>query len=285
MSILTYFDGSRHSQGALQYAAWASTRLQAPVELVYLVEPSASDPSFQLDLEAYGILASREEIYFGSRSWADDADARNEETGRELLQAAAQRLRELGAVSVRTRVVHDDMADYAARHGGEHDLAIFGKRGLDTSLRSKRIGANTSQAIRSLTGAALIATAEYHPINRALIAYDAWSDGGTLTRWVIDSPLLHAAELTLVSCTTDPHGQMHVHDAERHMEAAGLTVSSRTIAGDPNDMIPKELESGHHDLLVIGSHEPSLLQAILRQSTTVRLLSQSLKPTLVVRLR
>lgn len=123
--------------------------------------------------------------------------------------------------------------------------------------------------------------------------------GYVITHW----PALDA-NLSVVLCHGDPPLTPHVanalgpaeveryhadnaaealREAQTALQAAGITVESRTAVGDPVEVILQDLAATRADLVVMGSHGRGAWRNLLLGSVVTKVLARSQVPVLVVR--
>lgn len=164
------------------------------------------------------------------------------------------------------------------------DVIVMGRRG-ERGLAQRYVGDATVKAV-SLTDLPVVVvpeTANYWQ-HRILVA----TDGSEHSRAAVAAAGRFAALSKLpvtvlsVSRSNQSETQQWVDSAVREFETRGLTVESRVIEGQPEDVIPATATELGADLVVLGSHGRTGITKLLLGSVSTQVIAALKCPALVV---
>lgn len=274
MSVLAFVDGSRFALSVCDHAAWAALQLEAPVELVHVLERHRSDPAIATDRSGRLGVDTREALLAQLVELDKERNRLAHEAGRHLLAEAASRV----------RLLHGELVDTLHDHEREATLAVLGKRGEGEDHAPAHLGTNLERVIRASHRPVLIAAQEYRPIRRFLLAFDGGPSTGRAIDVLVNAPLLRGAEGQLLMVGTGTEAERHkLADGTSRLRASGVAVTSELRPGEPDEVIPERVASGRIDLLVMGAYGHSRLRTLMIGSTTSALLRTTTASMLVVR--
>jgi nucleotide-binding universal stress UspA family protein len=103
----------------------------------------------------------------------------------------------------------------------------------------------------------------------------------------VDEPLLQRVAIELGVKGVDRYhkdnGKVVMKGAKARLSRAGVNFEEHLLIGDPAEELIKFLKKSKCDLLVMGSHGRSALKSLFLGSVTIKLLSRSEVPVVVVR--
>lgn len=284
MSVLAFVDGSRFALSVCDHAAWAALQLEAPVELVHVLERHRSDPAIATDRSGRLGVDTREALLAQLVELDEERNRLAHEAGRHLLAEAASRVRRNGVTAIQQRLLHGELVDTLHDHEREATLAVLGKRGEGEDHAPAHLGTNLERVIRASHRPVLIAAQEYRPIRRFLLAFDGGPSTGRAIDVLVNAPLLRGAEGQLLMVGTGTEAERHkLADGTSRLRASGVAVTSELRPGEPDEVIPERVASGRIDLLVMGAYGHSRLRTLMIGSTTSALLRTTTASMLVVR--
>src|SRR3546814_2137250 len=155
--VLACIDASSYADSVCDLAAWASERLQMPVELLHVVQRSDAvaarhDLSGAIGL---GVKTSLMEELVELEA----ADAKLKvERGRLLLAAGDKRLRDGGAFDVRTLHRHGGIVETILEREEGARVVVIGKRGASHEFATGHIGSKIERVVRASTKPVLVAS-------------------------------------------------------------------------------------------------------------------------------
>jgi len=175
--ILACVDQSRFADTVADYAAWAATRMDAPLEFLHVIDRhpelgSGGDHSGTIGFDA-------QEQLLHTLSDKDAALSRAaREQGRIFLNRLRERAIAAGVPAPDMRQRHGALDDTLAEQEDGVRMFVFGRRGASAETNSQALGSNVERVVRALHKPALTVTEGFTEPRRVLIAFD----GGIVTR-------------------------------------------------------------------------------------------------------
>lgn len=281
--ILACVDATPLAEVVTDYAAWASCRLDAPVELLHVLERHVElagnqDHSGSIGLDAQDKLMDQ---------LAKDDEARTRlarEQGRTLLSTLRERAVQSGATTVDSRLRHGDIEETLAEQQEGSRLLIIGRNGRSEPDGKAGLGKHLEWVVRSAARPVLVVNETYREPKKVLFAFD----GSGVTRRGVEmlagSPLFRGLPLELLMAGQPSDSDKKQLDAAvETLVASGIVATARIKTGSPKGVIADELISGGFDLLVMGAYSHSPLWTLLFGSKTSEMLKASNVPTLLLR--
>lgn len=281
--ILACVDQSRFADTVADYAAWAATRMDAPLEFLHVIDRHPELGSGDDHSGAIGFNAQEQLLHTLS-----DKDAALSRAAREQGRIFLNRLREraiaAGVPAPDMRQRHGALDDTLAEQEDGVRLFVFGRRGASAETSSQSIGGNVERVVRALHKPALTVTEGFSEPRRILIAFD----GGIVTRrgveMVANSPLFRGLPIhLLMSGKESQSAPKQLEWAKNTLEAAGFEAPASLIPGDAEQVIEKTVKAQGIDLLIMGAYAHSPLRSLLFGSKTTDLLRTATIPTLLLR--
>lgn len=281
--ILACVDATTLADVVTDYAAWAGRRLDAPVELLHVLERHVElvgnqDHSGSIGLDAQDKLMKQ-------LTKEDEERTRlAREQGRTLLSGLRERAMQSGVTTVDSRLRHGDIEETLAEQQEGSRLLIIGRNGRSYPDAKSGLGKHLEWVVRSATRPVMVVTETYREPKKVLFAFD----GSGVTRRGVEmlasSPLFRGLPLELLMA-----GQLSDSD-KKQLDAAvealvanGIAATTRIKPGGPKEAIADELVSGGFDMLVMGAYSHSPLRTLLFGSKTSEMLKASSVPTLLLR--
>lgn len=281
--VLACVDQSPMADDVAACAAWAATRLDAPLELLHVIDRhpeqgSGTDYSGAIGMDAQAHLLE-------ALSDADSATAlAARERGRLLLARLRQQALAAGAPSVDVRQRYGELANTLAEQEAGVRLLVLGRRGESAQATQHSLGRNLERVVRTLRKPVLVVTEGFKPPERVLMAYD----GSAITRrgveMVASSHLLLGLPLVLLmSGLQSKDTAKQLAWAQTRLASAGFEVHPELLPGDPERVIAQAMERLEVGLLVMGAYSHSPLRSWFMGSKTSDLLRLAKVPTLLLR--
>lgn len=281
--VLACVDQSHFADYVADYAAWAARRMDAPLELLHVIDRhpelgSGEDHSGAIGIDAQENLLTK----LSAEDEARTKDAR--ERGRIFLNRLRERATASGVERVDVRQRHGELEETLAEQAERVRLLVLGRRGEAAETTQRDLGRSVERVVRALHKPILTVTDGFKEPQRVMIAFD----GGTVTRrgveMVASSPLFCGLPITLLMSGKESQDATKQLDwAKTTLEAAGFEVSASLIPGDAESVIAKTVKDQSIDMLIMGAFGHSPLRSLLFGSKTTDLLRSSTIPTLLLR--
>jgi len=281
--VLACVDQSRFADYVTDYAAWAARRMDAPLELLHIIDrhpetARSKDHSGAIGMDAQEQLLS---------TLSDEDESRSKaarEQGRIFLNRLRERAVEAGVYSPDVRQRHGHLEETLAEQENEVRLFVLGRRGESAEHTHRDLGRNVERVVRSLHKPILTITEDFTEPKRVMIAFD----GGIVTRrgveMVAASPLFKGLPIhLLMSGKESREAPKQLEWAKNILETAGFDAPSSLTPGDAESVIAKAVSDQDIDILIMGAYSHSPLRSLLLGSKTSDLLRSARIPTLLLR--
>lgn len=281
-TVLACIDGSSISDAVADYAAWISRCVNAPVKLLHNIEhtdaPSVNlsgklglDERDELLIELTEIEARRSKIY--------------REQGKLMLEAATTRMLSAGVFEPESLQRHGSLIDSLIEMEEEIRVLVLGVRGEAHENQERVIGAQLEPVIRAMHRPILVVNRSFDKApKRLMLAYDGSEAARKGLDMVTMSPLYKELECHLVQVgSNSSHDQRVLEEGMATLKQAGLTVTGKNLSGDIEQALLDYQQAEGIDLIVMGAFGHSRLRELLFGSTTLKMLSRSGIPLLLLR--
>lgn len=269
-AIITCLDDSTVANGVINSALWASKQLQQPVKLLHVLDkkrfpqaPSASPSDAMARLDA-----ERAQL-----AWAQ---------GKALLEQAQTQLQQQN-INCEILLRHGRLPQCVEMLATSAPLVVLGKRGKD-SQPGQFIGSQLENVIRTLQNAVLVATEDFTPPKKALVAYDNSPTAHKIIHYLASSKLLRGCELHLLMVgQASGDNAMALNQAAETLRQAGYSVHANLQQGDVEAALLTYQKKHHIDLLIMGAYGHSRIRNFIVGSNTVHMMQQTEVPLLLLR--
>ncbi|PKO46207.1 MAG: universal stress protein [Betaproteobacteria bacterium HGW-Betaproteobacteria-22] len=281
--VLACVDQSHFADYVADFAAWAARRLDAPLELLHIIDRHPETAKDNDHSGAIGINA--EKNLLNTLSAQDELSSKAaRESGRIFLNRLRERVLVAGIQSPDVRQRYGELEETLVEQQDAVQLFVLGRRGESAEVTQRDLGRNVERIVRALARPILTITEGFTEPKRVLIAFD----GGVVTRKGVDmvanSPLFKNLSLHLVmSGKESAEAARQVALAKSTLEAQGHEVTVAIIPGDAERVIAQYISEHAIDLLVMGGYSHSRLRTMLLGSKTSDLLRSAKIPTLLLR--
>jgi len=281
--ILTCIDSSIYMDSVVAHAAWVSTRLSAPVQLLHIQTPIADgDPSSNLSgAIGLGVKSSLLE----KLTQLDEARGKLEQQKGKLIidhakeMLAAEQITKAEALHRRGSLV-ESIAEL--EHAAQ--MIVLGKRGEEADFATLHLGSNLERVVRVAKKPVLVASRTFKPISRFVIAYDGGPSTLKAIDYVINNPLFQGLECHLLKVGTDNDAnQRDLQKATTKLQESGFSVNALLRQGDADAVIANYVKTAEIDLLLMGAYGHSRIRTLIIGSTTSSMLRSCLIPVLMFR--
>lgn len=276
-NVIACIDGSTASATVCDYAAWAAQRLDAPLDLLHVLDhsryPVTADYSGNL------ALGGREHLM----QELADLDARRNrlalEQGKMMLEAAHARVVAAGASEPSSRQRHGDLVDTLVELEDGMRLLVIGKQGEEHNGVGAQVGDNVERVIRAVRRPILVTTGEFAPPQTIMLAYDGSETTRKGVTMLADSPMFKGLDCHLVSVGKSEDLQW----ASDKLSDSGHQVTRAQLEGEVEPALHAYQQSHNVDLVVMGAYGHSRIREFFVGSTTNKMIREAKVPHLLLR--
>jgi nucleotide-binding universal stress UspA family protein len=279
INVIACIDGSQVSDAVSEYAAWASSRLEAPLILLHVLDKSTYP--INTNLSGNIGLDSRETLMDELAALDEKRSKLALEQGRLMLEAARQRVLANGVDKPIVHQRHGSLLDSLLAIEQDTRLLVLGKH--DENL-NEHIGSRLENIARAVHRPLLVTTAEFNIPQRIMLAFD----GSATTRKGVDmiaaSPLFRGLPCHLVMIGADSaEHRAQIQAAKTTLENAGFEAHASIIEGEVEKVLCDYRAQHNIDLLVMGAYGHSVIRRFLVGSTTTHVMRHATVPVLLLR--
>lgn len=280
--ILALLDGSAYSESVCHHTAWIAKRLDASVEIMHVIgrreEPATSDLSGALRLGARSALLA--ELASMDEQRAKLSLAR----GHAILEDAKDILERDGVSSVTSRLRKGDLLETVQAMEQDIRAITIGKRGEGAGFASAHLGSNLERVVRASKVPVFVASREFRPIDKVLVAYDGSASAKVAIDRMAQSPVFEGLTITVLCVgKDDANTRSEVEKAADKLRAAGMAVEARMVGGEPEDVLQILVAKEGFNLLVMGAYGHSRIRNLIIGSTTTAMIQAVRIPVLLYR--
>ncbi|MBE0596948.1 MAG: universal stress protein [Desulfuromonadales bacterium] len=280
--VLACIDGSSYSPAVCDAAAWAALRMEAPLAFLHVPHKEQDPPP--ADLSGSIGLGARESLLEELAALDEKRGRLAQERGRQLLAAAKTRARSAGIVEPEGVQRHGGLVETLTEREEGIRLLVLGKRGEAADVASEHLGSHLERVIRALHRPILVTTAEFHPPQRVMLAYDGSATARKALEMVAASPLFRGLPCHLVMVGADTaEARAELARARQKLEMARFEVPSATLPGEAENVLSRYQQEHGIDLMIMGAYGHSRIRHLLIGSTTTAMLRNSAIPLLLLR--
>ena len=280
--VIACIDGSSITRAVCDYAAWASRRMDAPLDFLHVL--GRADYPIPADLSGNIGLGSREHLL---QELADLDEKRSRvalEQGRLMLDAAKARAVADGVPNPTSRQRHGELVDTLLEFQDDIRLLVMGRQGEQGDSAGEHIGSHLENVVRTLHRPILVIPSDFSEPQRILIAFD----GSATTRKAVDivarSPLFRGLPCHVVMVGADKaEARVELDWARDRLETDGFDVTAEIRPGEVEAVLCAYRTEHAIDLIVMGAYGHSKIREFLVGSTTTKLIRRSKVPLLLLR--
>ena len=281
--ILACVDQSHFADYVTDYAAWAARRMNAPLELLHVIN---RHPEISTGKDHSGAIGFDAQEHLLTELLNEDASRSKSarEQGRLFLNRLRERAITAGVESPDVRQRHGNLVETMTEQENGVRLFVLGRRGQSAEHTQRDLGRNVERVVRSLHKPILTITENFTEPRRVMIAFD----GGIVTRRGIEmvaaSPLFKGLPVhLLMSGKESQEAAKQLEWAKKTLNSAGFDIKAALIPGDAESIIAKTVSEQNIDILIMGAYSHSPLRSLLLGSKTSDMLRSAKIPTLLLR--
>ena len=166
---------------------------------------------------------------------------------------------------------------------------MLGKRGGHApsdqgQLDVAPLGDHLERVVRAVQRPLLVASREFRPIQRVLIAFDGSPTTRKGLQMVAASPLFRGGDIHVVAAgSTEDAGRRELPWADQVLVDGGFQPQASGIEGDAEAVLCEYIRDQRIDLLVMGAYGHSRIRDLIVGSTTTAMLRSCHVPVLLLR--
>ena len=279
--VIACIDGSSAAGSVCDYAAWAASRLEAPLTLLHVLDksryPVENDLSGKLGVDAREHLLSE---------LAELDTRRNKlalEQGALMLEDARQRAVAGGIAEPVLRQRHGHLIESLAELEDDTRLLVIGKQGEEHS-DGTHVGDNVERLVRALHRPILIAPGKFKAPQAVMLAFNSSAMTRKGVELLVDSPLFKGLSGHLVSVGKDKQAlNKDMEWAEKTIREAGYDIQCAVLDGEIEPALHQYQQDHNIDMVVMGAYGHSRLREFFVGSTTNNMIRNATVPHLLLR--
>jgi len=281
--VLAGIDGSSLTNAVCDYAAWIAQKVDAPLKLLHTIDHHP-EHAHSTDLTGNIGVDSRDHLLDELTQLEQQRSKLRLQQGKQLLQAARERVLQSGVPNPITNQRHGSLVESLIELENAIRVLVIGVRGKVHENQPDKIGAKLESIIRSLHKPILVVNAEFKAPERIMLAYDGSPAAEKALDMVTTSPLYKGLVCHLV-CVSQDEGKGQLLDvAANKLQLAGdIEVIAKKLVGKPELVLAEYQDQKAIDMTVMGAFGHARIHDWLLGSFTVKMLTQSRKPLLLLR--
>ena len=281
--VYACIDGLTNSASVIDWAAWSALRLEAPLELLHVLErsdrPLVTDYSGAIGLGAQEALLQE----------LSELDAQRgklaQEAGRQMMADARLRAAAAGVQQIEVRLRHGELLDTVLEMEPDARLFVLGEHYHASGASKIHLDHHVERVIRAVKPPVLVSTGQAFEVPQGfVIAFDGSPTARKTIDTVARSPLLKGLPVLVAMAGADTVvARRQLEDVRLALATAGFDATVHLEPGEPEEMLPALIKKQGASLLVMGAYGHSRIRQLIVGSTTTTLLRLSEVPVLILR--
>jgi len=283
IKLIAFLDGSKYSKSVCDYAAWIAAKVAGSVDLIHVLG-RRDESSAPVDLSGSIGLGARTALLEELAELDGQMAKLTHKRGRAILDDARDILLKSGVSQVNTMLRNDGIVETVQEFEKDADLIVIGKRGEGTESDEMHLGSNFERVVRASHKPIMVASMNFRPVKRALIAFDGGASAMKSVNYLTQNQAFNDIECHLLS-VAEPSGKAkkQLESAAALLTNAGYTVGTTIQAGQPERVICEKIRSDNFDLLLMGAYGHSHIRNLIIGSTTTAMIRSCKIPVLLFR--
>lgn len=280
--ILTLLDGSAYSESVCHHTAWIAKKLNASVEAMHVL--GRREGAVSTDLSGALRLGARSALLEELSSLDEQRAKLAQAKGHAILEDAKNILDQDGVPLVNLRLRKGDLLDAVREIEDDIRAIIIGKRGEGADFATGHLGSNLERIVRTSKVPVFVASREFKPISKVLVAYDGSASAKVAIERISTSPVFSDLEICVLCIDENTtKAQAKAEEAVAKLRSANLEASVRTASGEPEEVLGKLVSEENFNLLVMGAYGHSRIRSLIIGSTTTAMIQTVKIPVLLYR--
>jgi nucleotide-binding universal stress UspA family protein len=283
--IIACIDGSRTAISVCAAAAWSQQQLDAPLELLHVLEKT--DYPAEANLSGNIGLWSREHLLEELAELDNKRSKLMLEQGHIMLAEARKQIEAAGVPSEQITELqrHDFLVDTLLEFEPDTRLLVMGRCGETHDSASNAVGSHLENVTRTLHKPIMVAVDGFKAPERFMLAYDGSVTANKALKMVAQSPLFKGIPCHLVMAGKRLERQREqLANAKTMLEGAGFDVTAAELEQEEvRTALLAYVEEQQIGMLVMGAWGHSRIRQFLLGSMTNWMLHNSKVPLLLLR--
>lgn len=279
--VLACIDASLYGASVCDHAAWAARQLSTEVQLLHVLDRAPD--AVPRDVSGSIGLGASEHLLENLARLDEERSRLRLERGRAILAEAEKRVRDQGVAGVTCLLRHGGLVDTVHEFEADARLVVLGKRGEHADFARLHLGGSVEQVVRASTLPVLVASREFRPIRKLLIAFDGGPSSRKAVDFLVSDPAFADYECHLVHAGKARADDPHLAWARERL--AGWSGPHQVVErpGEPEAVIEAYAREHEIDLLVMGAYGHSPIRRFIIGSTTTAMIRIANLPVLLFR--
>lgn len=279
--VLACIDASLYGASVCDHAAWAATQLKTDVQLLHVLDRAPD--AVPTDVSGSIGLGASEHLLASLAKLDEDRARLRLDRGRAILSEAEKRVRDQGVAGVTTLLRHGGLVDTVHEFEADARLVVLGKRGEHADFAKLHLGGSVEQVVRASSLPVLVASREFRPIRKLLIAFDGGPSSRKAVDFLLSDPAFTTYECHLVHAGKPKADDPHLAWARARLADWGGPHQVVERPGEPEAVIEAYAREHDIDLLVMGAYGHSPIRRFIIGSTTTAMIRIAKLPVLLFR--
>jgi nucleotide-binding universal stress UspA family protein len=278
-NVVACIDGTDVSTAVCDMASWASLAMQAPLEILHVLDKS--EYPRKTDLSGNIGLGSRTALLDELSSLDEKRGKLALEQGRLMLEDARERAIKDGVAKPILMQRHGSLMETLVKMEERIRLLVLGKH--DEHLND-HVGSRLENVVRTIHRPILITTSVFEAPKRVMLAFDGSKTTRKGVKMVADSPLFKGLPCHVVMVGVDEGNNRKQLDwAVATLEKSGFEAPGEIIDGEVETVLCDYRAAHEIDMLIMGAYGHSMIRRFLVGSTTTNVVRNASVPVLLLR--
>ena len=283
IKLIAFLDGSKYSKSVCEYAAWIAVKVAGSVDLIHVLG-RRDESDAPVDISGSIGLGARTALLEELAELDGQMARLTHKRGRAILDDAREILQSSGVNQVNTMLRNDGIVETVQEFEKDADLIVIGKRGESTESDEMHLGSNFERVVRASHKPIMVASMNFRPVKRALIAFDGGVSAMKAVDYLARNQAFNDIECHLLSVTEpSPKAKKQLESAAVLLRDAGYTVGTTIKAGQAEAVICEKIRTENFDLLLMGAYGHSRIRNLIIGSTTTAMIRSCKIPVLLFR--
>jgi len=280
--ILALLDGSAYSESVCHHTAWIAKKLNTSVEAMHVL--GRREGAASTDLSGALRLGARSALLAELSSLDEQRAKLAQAKGHAILEDAKAIFDHDGVPVVNLRLRKGDLLDAVREIENDIRAIIIGKRGEGSDFATGHLGSNFERIVRASKVPVFVASREFRPISKVLVAYDGSASAKVAIERMSTSPVFVDLDICVLRVGQDnARATATAEEAVARLRSANITATPRGVAGEAEEVLGKLVSQDGFDLLVMGAYGHSRIRHLIIGSTTTAMIQAVKIPVLLYR--